>query len=242
MHLHLPKPLHGWRAFAGEVGIIVLGVLIALGAEQFVEAARDRAQVRQGEESLKDNFERFVTFTAELDAYAPCITSRATEVRTLIDRSAAAHRLPRVGAIPQLTPHPWQIDTYSAMVASQAITHVSHAQAILYSRIAMSAIDLYDDGKVEWSDWGVLASLSGAPRDYGDAEEAQDRMVLARAVHQDSVMRVIADNTVDRIRRTGLLDSHEFDIAVDEGRRSAAAIPMCRPISIGAAQPQSQAI
>lgn len=22
MHLHLPKPLHGWREFAGEIGII----------------------------------------------------------------------------------------------------------------------------------------------------------------------------------------------------------------------------
>ena len=28
------KPLHGWRTFWGEVGIIVLGVLIALGAQQ----------------------------------------------------------------------------------------------------------------------------------------------------------------------------------------------------------------
>ena len=37
MHFHLPKPLHGWRAFTGEVGIIVIGVLIALGAEQIVE-------------------------------------------------------------------------------------------------------------------------------------------------------------------------------------------------------------
>lgn len=37
MHFHLPKPLHGWREFAGEVAIIVLGVLIALGAEQVVE-------------------------------------------------------------------------------------------------------------------------------------------------------------------------------------------------------------
>jgi len=26
MHVHLPKSLHGWRAFAGEVGIIVMGV------------------------------------------------------------------------------------------------------------------------------------------------------------------------------------------------------------------------
>ncbi|HWE46564.1 MAG TPA: hypothetical protein VG407_11095 [Caulobacteraceae bacterium] len=37
MHIHLPKPLHGWRALVGEVGIIVLGVLIALAAEAVVE-------------------------------------------------------------------------------------------------------------------------------------------------------------------------------------------------------------
>ncbi len=37
MHFHLPKPLHGCREFTGHVGIIVIGVLIALGAEQVVE-------------------------------------------------------------------------------------------------------------------------------------------------------------------------------------------------------------
>ena len=36
MHFRLPNPLHGWRELAGEVGIIVVGVLIALGAEQLV--------------------------------------------------------------------------------------------------------------------------------------------------------------------------------------------------------------
>ena len=92
------------------------------------------------------------------------------------------------------------------MVASQAITHVAHGQAILYSRIAMSAIDIYDDAKVEWSDWGFLASLSGPSRPYDGAEEAQDRIVLARAVHQDARMRLIATNTLDRIKRTGLAE------------------------------------
>lgn len=52
MHFHLPKPLHGWRVFAGEVGIIVLGVLIALGAEQAVEAAHHRYQVREMTDKL----------------------------------------------------------------------------------------------------------------------------------------------------------------------------------------------
>jgi hypothetical protein len=45
MHFHLPKPLHGWREFVGEVGIIVVGVLIALGAEQAVEALHWRNEV-----------------------------------------------------------------------------------------------------------------------------------------------------------------------------------------------------
>ena len=31
MHFHLPRPLHGWREFAGEVAIILLGVVIAKG-------------------------------------------------------------------------------------------------------------------------------------------------------------------------------------------------------------------
>ncbi len=38
MHFHLPKPMHGWRAFAGEVGVIVLGVLIALAGQQVAQS------------------------------------------------------------------------------------------------------------------------------------------------------------------------------------------------------------
>jgi hypothetical protein len=53
MHFHLPKPLHGWRAFVGEVGIIVLGVSIALGAEQAVETMHHRAQVHEMTNKLR---------------------------------------------------------------------------------------------------------------------------------------------------------------------------------------------
>jgi hypothetical protein len=51
-HFHIPKPLHGWREFAGEVGIIVLGVLIALGAEQVVEELQWRHKVAVVRNSL----------------------------------------------------------------------------------------------------------------------------------------------------------------------------------------------
>jgi hypothetical protein len=52
MHFHLPKPLHGWREFAGEVSIIVLGVLIALGAEQVVERFTWAQRARSAQEAM----------------------------------------------------------------------------------------------------------------------------------------------------------------------------------------------
>lgn len=53
MDVHLPKPLHGWRAFAGEVGVIVLGVLIALGAQQLVENLDWREKVSSAEAAMR---------------------------------------------------------------------------------------------------------------------------------------------------------------------------------------------
>jgi hypothetical protein len=53
MHFHLPKPLHGWRAFAGEVGIIVIGVLIALAAEQVVQGVHERDDMVQLRTALR---------------------------------------------------------------------------------------------------------------------------------------------------------------------------------------------
>ena len=53
MRFQLLKPLRGWREFAGEVGIIVLGVLIALGAQQVVQSFNDRENVAQLRSAFK---------------------------------------------------------------------------------------------------------------------------------------------------------------------------------------------
>jgi hypothetical protein len=65
MHIHLPKPLHGWREFVGEVGIIVIGVLIALGAEQAIEALHHRSQVH---EAIADLHAESIENRSALDA------------------------------------------------------------------------------------------------------------------------------------------------------------------------------
>jgi hypothetical protein len=53
MDIHKPKPWHGVREFLKEYLIIVVGVLTALGAEQVVEWAHNRAEVTEAREALR---------------------------------------------------------------------------------------------------------------------------------------------------------------------------------------------
>ena len=73
MHIHLPKPLHGWRAFVGEVGIVVLGVLLALGASQLVEAWQWHRKANQATELLRKEVADEYVEAVEAAITAPCV-------------------------------------------------------------------------------------------------------------------------------------------------------------------------
>lgn len=81
MHFNLPKPLHGWRQFAGEVGIIVVGVLIALGAEQLVASWHWRSEVRQTDQRLVQEMAMNLANAYERFAIDPCLRPRLAELR-----------------------------------------------------------------------------------------------------------------------------------------------------------------
>ena len=233
MHIHKPKPIHGWREFLKEYAIIVLGVLTAIGLDLAVETLHHREIVNRVEDALRENFTRFVKFKAMADQEEPCMAARAAEIRAILDEAGRTRRLARVGTIPQPTPMPWQIHTWEAMVASGAAPYLPNYRTVNYSRIAMSAIDLYTVATSEWEEWGALRSLSGPPRPFSDAEEAMDRDTLARAVEQARLVRFFAANTVPRIKTTHLLDQKALDEALASGRRSEQARSMCHPIEVG---------
>src|SRR4051812_42777269 len=99
MHFHLPKPLHGWREFAGEVGVIVIGVLIALSAEQVVETIHWRSEVRTARGELKSEMSYANRVFAYRIAAEPCIARRLDMVDSLVERAARHAPMPRVGPL-----------------------------------------------------------------------------------------------------------------------------------------------
>src|SRR5947209_7732613 len=89
MHFHLPKPLHGWRQFTGEVGIIVLGILIALGAEQLVASVHQRQVAAQARENVRAEAALDMRFIRTRLAVQSCIESRLDELSQLLSGAGA---------------------------------------------------------------------------------------------------------------------------------------------------------
>src|SRR6478609_8980611 len=87
MHFHIPKPLHGWRAFAGEVGIIVVGVLIALGAEQVAENVHERHVAEQARENVRAEAAMDASFIQGRLSAQGCVERRLAELSDILGRA-----------------------------------------------------------------------------------------------------------------------------------------------------------
>lgn len=80
------RPTHGWNAVSWELGIVVLGVLIALGAQQAVEEIRSRQEVQQTRNALDAELRFDVAAFDYRIAQRPCVAARLAELSTAIAR------------------------------------------------------------------------------------------------------------------------------------------------------------
>lgn len=80
MRIKLPKPLYGWREFVGEVGIIVLGVLIALGAQQVAETINTHQRIKETRAALDAELSRNLAAFEWRVSQRSCLRPRIEEL------------------------------------------------------------------------------------------------------------------------------------------------------------------
>lgn len=165
MHFHLPKPLHGWREFIGEVGIIVLGVLIALGAEQVVEAVHQRGQARDADSAVRSELEHNMALLRSRAAVKMCVDHRIAELQEVIDSAELAGgkiKTPSWIGRPQF----WTMQ----MARWQATSQAGRAALLppdtlaLYGSMYSYMANVNAEMAVEQDDWAKLRSLEHLQR------------------------------------------------------------------------------
>ena len=160
MHVHLPKPLHGWREFVGEVGIIVLGVLIALGAEQVVEIIHWRFETEKLRESLHleiNDDQQDMLYTLMIH---DCVRARIQKLDQELAQGGTAWRGDpmvdqenvRWAALPGSIRIPWQFYTsghWQTALSSGTLAHMTEAERNEYSYVYRAIEDLQSDAEQE---------------------------------------------------------------------------------------------
>lgn len=179
MEIHTPAhPIHGWRELLKEVGIIVLGVLIALGAEQSVEALHWHRKVLDAEQAMRlelrddDALQAFTRLAA-----ATCLDRQLDAIQTAIE--TGRDRRVIAALVSDYTPpaRTWDSEAWNAAVASDVSSHVPADRMVTWS-LPYRLIPLLQS--INLDEYSVAVQLQPTRSDGGRlAIDESDRMLLA---------------------------------------------------------------
>lgn len=125
------NPPHGWTAVVWELGIVTLGVLIALGVQQLAEAANWRSKVAGGQQRLKAEMLINGAYMAEQVMVAPCIKAQVERLSQRLQSSGRTlDPAPLILSGQGLTTlrfpsRPWTAQTWEALQQDGTSNHMS---------------------------------------------------------------------------------------------------------------------
>lgn len=126
MHIHAPKPVESFKELAQEVGVIVIGILIALTGEQVVQGFEWNEKIKVAEEQMRheitdDDGPQFV----ERIALNKCITDALDGVRDAVETNAPRDKV--LAAIAQVATvgHTYDSNSYDSARASGVLSRLS---------------------------------------------------------------------------------------------------------------------
>ena len=180
MRLRLFKPMHGWRAFWGEVGIIVLGVLIALAAQQIVEAINWRREVAGFRDSVRGEIEINLGSYPYRAKQKPCVKARLDELQRWLDSWRAGRPMKLTGPIGVVASRVIRTSVWESRDPG-TFAHMPRAEkeeyAFLYDEFANNELHRLDERNV----WFELTSFDGAVLlDHADQMRLQGLIGRAR--------------------------------------------------------------
>ena len=203
MHFHLLKPVHGWRAFAGEVAVVVLGVLIALFAQQLAQSFDNRASAQSARDNIRAELAVNIGRMQSADARAACLAHRLDEIATYIAEARNGHSLASVTWIGR--PPVWDMETsrwQSAAASGRSSLFEPDEQARIADVYSLMA-DYQLEQRIEEEAWAKLRGLAGLER-LSEARDASLSDALQQARYSEWLLNIDSKQAQDAAQRIGI--------------------------------------
>ena len=193
------RPSSRWAKLAREIGIIVVGVLLALAAEQTVEAISWRQRADTAERVMSDELSRNLTFAAERGAMERC----ADRYLALLERAVLASdtaTIQRLAAMERpFRPRPWRTTSWDATLSTQVADHLDSERLGRYA-LVFTSIGAERDRQFAIAE-NFVEALSGRFAAANDSASRQLQLIAIDKLRQDlRLSALIAQQLLDESR------------------------------------------
>jgi hypothetical protein len=147
MHIHKPKAVGSLREFLSEIGVIVVGIVIALGGEQAVEAMHRAQEAHATEGALREEVGANLMSAAGRVMVGACLKDRLVGLSQSVSQggewraSPLPFTPPGIGdsklGLPQVYIAPfgqWNDASWQAVLASGGVAHMGETQIRSYGQ------------------------------------------------------------------------------------------------------------
>jgi hypothetical protein len=182
----------GWRAFAGEVGVVVLGVVLALAAQQAAETVNQRREAVETRAALTNEIEETLALLELRRAAQPCIDRRLKEVRAIVNEWGRTGNFKTPRWVAQATWFAVRTARFDAAQSAGRLALLSSEEQYRYGLIVGGLQNFQGVQVREIQAWSTLRMLqSGA-----DALSASDRTQVRMALQDASTLNHLAQINV----------------------------------------------
>jgi hypothetical protein len=179
MEIHKPRSVHSFREFLSELGVVVLGIVIALSGEQLIEHMRDGHKASEARTGIRDEIGMNIAVLLSRSSTQSCIDQRIDEIGRLLDASDTTNYVaPLWLGRPQI----WEMLHARWQVVSQAgrAPLLAPEEQAGYGFVYALFADVAADEDREQLAWARMRALEGLAHP-SEAMKAELRLALQEA-------------------------------------------------------------
>lgn len=182
----------GWRGFLLDVAVVVIGVILALIAQELVLSVQWRSAVAAHRDALRAMAEDNLKVIAFRRYQAPCVERRLREIQAVFRLHRDGKPIRLLG--PVGLPYKWGSDrsAWNIALSDASLSHMPLAERRRFG----NAVDVYDNmDNLMNREYAVWLRLQ--PLDNAELLESEDWALLRQAYGEASALHVRIGGVVD---------------------------------------------
>jgi hypothetical protein len=197
------SPPQGWQKLWWELGIVTVGVLIALGIGELAKSWHDEREAREARAAIRAEIGSNLGVLSKRIETEACIERRLNEIGAFLNaasRGSVAQPPTWIGR-----PQQWNMDSYRWEAASQAgrVSLFPVAEQSSFSDLYGALREVGEAQDTEQQMWAQMRSLEGQSHISEATVEAM-RSTLSRARYTDWLVRLLFRQAMEEASRQGI--------------------------------------